>query len=398
MAEIVFFTCFAALTVLYSLSAGLLWARRQRKQVSSRSPLLLLLSHVGNYCEQFLLLGESTAVLLSSVPAVLSALQVFFHFLFYFPYLLRGYRLYFVFHTDLGDIDEENSFVGHIKRARQSWLLRVLVVMLAPVVVICCLMATVGKLESDLPRHMSNNKVFEAVVIADGFVEEMLLLIVIYCLRKVEKDYSMTGELTIIAVLWYFNALFSLHSAYSFWRYELLCRNTVIMGISVLWPVLLSYQKPELKESLTLPALYSLPMILQNKVPFDYFERFLQCLCRQSTAANLDSAGPSVLRLYMALEIYKSEPTEELLADFVEDFQALDAETDLLTKEMREVRTDSEKWIQAVEESLFSLLHNHYFPRFLKSVHFRRLWRCVEQQELKTSKVNSTSLYGEDLN
>ena len=393
-----FFTCFAALTVLYSLAGGLLWVRRLRKQVSSRSPLLLQLSLVGNYCEQFLLLGEVTTEVLSSYPAVLSALQVFFHFLYYLPYLLRGYRLYFVFHAGSGDEEEENSFVGHIKRAKQAWLLRVLAVMLVPVVVICCLMATIGSLERELPRNMSSNTVFEAVVIVDGFVEEMLLLVGIYCLRKVEKGYSMTGELSIIALLWYFNALFSLHSAYSFWRYELLCRNTLIMVVSVLWPVLLSYQKPELKESLTLPALYSLPMILQNEVPFDYFEHFLQWLCRQSVAGNLESAGPSVLRLYMALEVYKNEPTEERLAVFIEDFQALDAETDLLAKEQREVKPDSEEWIQAAEETLFSLLRNHYFPRFLKSVHFRKLWRCVEQQELKTSKVNNTSLYGEDLN
>ena len=397
MAEVVFFTCFAVLTVLYGLTGCLLLVRRQRKQVSSRSPLLLFISHIGNYCEQFLLLGEVTGAILYSHPAILLAIQVFFHFLYFFPYLLRGYRLYFVFHSDLDVKDEEISFVRHINRAKQTWLLRVLVLMLLPVAVICSLMVTVSSLASDLPIHMSDTSEYEAVVIADGFIEEILLLIGIYCLRKVNKDYSMTGELTIIAVLWYFNSLFSLHSAYSFWRYELLCRNTVIMAVSALWPALLSYQQPDLKEFLTLPALTSLQITLQNEVPFDYFEEYLQYMCRESSAVGLDSAGPTVLRLYMAVEVYKDIPTAEALADFVEDFNALDAVVGILDKEMQGTEPGSEVWLQAVEESLFSLLRNYYFSRFLKSAHFHRLWRFVEQQELKTSKVNSTSLYGKDL-
>lgn len=397
MEEVVFFTCFPVLTVLYGLTGCLLLVRRQRKQVSSRSPLLLFISHIGNYCEQLLLLGEVTGEILSSHPATLLAIQVFFHFVYFFPYLLRGYRLYFVFHADLEGKDEQISFVRHINRAKQTWLLRILILMLLPVAVFCCLMVTVSSLVSDLPGHMSENREYEAVIIADGFIEEILLLICIYSLRKVNKDYSMTGELVIIGVLWYFNSLFSLHSAYSFWRYELLCRNTVIMAISALWPVLRSYQQPDLKELLTLPALTSLQITLQNEVPFDYFEDFLQHQCRESSAVGLDSAGPSVLRLYMAVQVYKDVPTDEALADLVEDFKALDAEVNILDKEMQGIEPGTELWLQGVEDSLYSLLHNYYFSRFLKSAHFHRLWRFVEQQELKTSKVNSTSLYGKDL-
>ena len=396
MAEVVLLLSFLSLSLLYLLPAVFLWFRKGRKQISSRSPVLLLISHVGNYCEQFCLLAEALDVVFTTHPAVLAALEVFFHFVYFFPYLLRGYRLYFVFHTDVEEKGDA-QFLSHIKRSTQSWHLRMLLLLLLPVIILCSLILFLHLSQHESPTTSKNRLILESVVIADAFIEEMTLLIGMFCLRKVESEYAMTGELGIIAILWFFNSLFSLHSKYEFWVYELICRNALIMGISVLWPVVKSYHRPDPKDSLTLSTLYSLQMTLQNQVPFDHFERFLHGLQYSESATTLDTMAVRILHVYMSVEVYRSSRVVDGLKELVEEVMAVDREVDVLGKELGKTEVGSEEWVEFVEGNLFGLLRNYYFPRFVRSVEFRRLWKEVEQQELRVSKVKATSLCGTDL-
>ncbi len=390
----------------YTLLAVILLLRRHRKEISCRSPWLLACSHAGNAIQgaSFLvqLLGNTEQAQIVAIPQIMS------HFLFYFPYILRGYRLYFVFYSDLGESNKgHNYFLRHLKRSRQVWLLGLLAVLMVPVVLMCTALAMLDRLEFKANVYSKEDGFgwFALVYIAVAFIEQIVLIIVIYALRHVDRDYSMSRELVFICVLWYFNLLFSYHTNLWNWTYEVLARNTVIMCVSVLLPVIQSYKRPEMKETLTLQSLRALPVILENPLPHDYFQQFLRARSPKTPLTVLDTelelAGDTVLDLYLRCQIYQDRPslsaaeeTIQELHNFSEEFSILPSEL-LQQINLRSQGPTSELLVPA-ENFLWELLETHYFPLFQQSVLFSSLCRFVEQSELRAGRVNSTSLGGDE--
>jgi hypothetical protein len=388
----------------YTILAAILLLRRHRKEISSRSPWLLTCSHAGNAIQgaSFLvqILGTSYQKQAVAIP------QIFSHFLFYFPFILRGYRLYFVFYSDLGESNKgHNYFLRHLKRSRQVWLLGLLAVLMVPVVLLCAGLVMLNRWETNVYNEEEGPGLFALVYIAVTFAEQVVLVIGIYALRHVDRDYSMSRELVFICVLWYFNLLFSYHTNLWYWTCEVLARNTVIMCVSVLLPVIQSYKRPEMKETLTLQSLRALPVILENPLPHDYFQQFLRTRSPKTPLTVLDSelelAGDTVLDLYLRCQIYQDRPslsaaeeTIQELHNFSEEFSILPSEL-LQQINLRSQGPTSELLVPA-ENFLWELLETHYFPLFQQSVLFNSLCRFVEQSELRAGRVNSTSLGGDE--
>jgi len=398
---------------VYALVGLLVFLRRNRQEIACRSVWLLLLSHLGNMCQQVILMLQLSQVLAhSNLMHWSGAVAIFFQFLYYFPYLLRGYRLYFVFHTELGRRPQEDAyFLQHLKRSKQTWLLKVLFCLMLPIAVLVVLLGTVLSADQEEPHeHTSNTHYrFDSIYTAVQFVEEILFILMIYSLRHVSKDYSMNRELLIVCFLWYFNSVFSLRSKYmQFWWYELLIRNTIIMCVSVLYPLIKSYKQPALNTGLTLAALHSLPIVLENELSFSYFETFLRsknCGVAQhpSNEEAMEAAGQTVLHLYMMCKVHKICPSDYPSETLLNDLQAFKALYELLpTEMMQRVERDLDgddggsEGLLAVEGFLMELLRTFYFPMFQRSALFGCLCREVEQAELRTYRLEAASFIHEE--
>lgn len=403
----------AGVTVgVYILLGLLVFLRRNRQEITCRSPWLLLISHLGNMCEQVILMLQLSDLFDHDKKYRSDSIAIFFHFLYYFPYLLRGYRLHFVFHTELGRRPHEDAyFLQHLQRSKQTWLLKVLFCLMLPLAVLVVLMDTVLKVGQDEPhrRHTDADYSFDSIYSAVQFAEEMLFILMIYSLRHVNRDYSMNRELLVVCCLWYFNSVFSLRSRYiSFWWYELIGRNIIIMCVSVLYPLIKSYQLPALNTGLTLAALHSLPIILENELSFSYFESFLRSkncgvALHPSNEEAMEAAGQTVLHLYMMCIIRKTCPSECPSETLLNDLQSFKALYELLPSElMQRVERDLDgddggsKGLLAVEAFLMELLRTFYFPMFQRSALFGCLCRDVEQAELRTYRLAAASFIHEE--
>lgn len=389
----------------YALLATLLLLRRHRKEVSSRSPWLLTCSHIGNAIQgaTFLvqLLGTVSKAQAVAIPQISS------HFLFYLPYVLRGYRLYFVFHSDREESQQgQKYFLRHLQRSRQVWLIGLLAVLMLPVVLLCTALALLDRWDVSLYRHEDDQfGLFAVVYIAVTFVEEMVLVGGIYALRHVDRDYSMSQELLFVCLLWYFNMIFSYFTHFLFWTCEVFARNTLIMCVSVLFPLLQSYRRPAMKEALTLESLRALPVVLENPLPHEYFQQFLRMKSPKTPLTVLDTelelAGDTVLELYCRCAVYRDAPSALAAETAVQDLHSFCEEFSILPYEiLQEIdlkgRGTACNLLMPAENFLWGLLESHYFPLFQRSTLFRTLCRFVEQSELRAGRVNSTSLAGSD--
>jgi hypothetical protein len=406
-------TCLALAGVtagVYLLIGILVLVRRNRKEISSKSPWLLLFSHIGNMCEQVVLLLQISGWLNHGNRRWSDSIAVFFHFLYYFPYLLRGYRLHFVFYTELGRRPQEEAyFLTHLKRSKQTWLLRTLFLLMFPIAILSVLLAFFGHMDEDGPQNNHLEYSFDSVYIAVQFTEDILFILMIYALRHVSKDYSMTRELLIVCFLWYFNSVFSLRYEYlGFWFYELLARNVVIMCVSVLYPLIKSYHQPSLNDNMTLEALYMLPLVLEHEVSLTYFEAYLRSKntglnLRPTNEEAMEAAGLTVLNLYMTCKVHKHTPSDYPAATLLADFQSFKAQYELLPTElMQRVAKDldgDDGWsegLMAAEMFLFELLRTFYFPMFQRSVLFGCLCKEVEQAELRGYRLGAASFIHEE--
>ena len=394
---------------VYLLIGILMLLRRNRREISSKSPWLLFFSHIGNMCEQVVLLLQLSEWLNHGNKNWSDSVAIFFHFLYYFPYLLRGYRLHFVFYTELGRRPQEEAyFLRHLKRSKQTMLLKILFCLMLPIAILAILLVFFGHMKEDGPHKDHQEYTFDSIYIAVQFLEDILFILMIYALRHVSKDYSMTRELLIVCFLWYFNSVFSLRCEYlGFWWYELLARNVVIMCVSVLYPLIKSYYQPSLNDDMTLEALYMLPLVLEHEVSFTYFEAYLRSKntglnLRPTNEEAMQAAGLTVLHLYMTCKVHKHNPSDSPAETLLADFQSFKAQYELLPAElMQGVEQDlagdegCSEGLIAAETFLFELLRTFYFPMFQRSVLFGCLCKEVEQAELRGYRLGATSFIHE---
>ena len=85
----------------------------------------------------------------------------------------------------------------------------------------------------------------------------------IYYLRNVKDQYSMSTELGIICALWLLNSAFALLPN-NYWEISSIVQNGLIMCVSSLWPLIQSFKEDSFDESLTYEILLNMELVLLN--------------------------------------------------------------------------------------------------------------------------------------
>lgn len=408
--DIVFFSLLLVAVAVYLPISYLLFRKSGSQSLTKRSPILILVSHVGNFAEVLLLLITRVYIENGSslLQKIFQAGSLFFHCLYYFPYLLRCYRLYFVFRLDLA-WDQSDSFFLNRHRASQAWLVKVLVLLMVPIVITAVLILSIDSFSRVFPttcqpesvESMSSLKLF---YIAISFIEELMFIMAVWLCREVNDDFAMTIELTIVCALWFTNSLLMLWiTKVSSWIITVVCRNCAIMCISSLWPLVSSFRKDEFGVPLTLEVLNNLELLLQNEETLDAFYRFLgsgQFYCKPGAEVDLpivttceagESEGHNLLDFWLDCEVYKHNPTRAKEAQIYADFivtSRVKFSKEILTS--TEGCLPAERFLAAQDFALSSLRH-FYFPLFQQSLEYNLLLKEMNRQDIYLNRLTHTS-------
>ena len=400
--------------LVYLLVGGLLQGRRHLRPISSRSPWMLLISHWANFLELCLfyqvLWDYQTDQ--SWFPAFYTAAAVLFHYLLYFPYLLRCYRLKFVFTLDREWTVENDYFRSHIERSRQSWLVCILLTMMLPVVAVAIVVITVPGYIEIAPATDNTDTALRTNIayIALCFIEEVLFVVAVFQLRHIEDHFRMTRELTLVCLLWLCNSVVSRYWADTWWLYESIARNWALMLISSVWPVYKSFRGFGFSEAITSEVANSLELLLQNQFTLDYFEKFLLKgdFSRErrdsgvpSSSAAPDHMGERLLDFWLQCEIYRNSPdisqAKQLYSQYIDPDS--DTNIDLPLPLVRDIKAGIESLPDGTlflnsQEFAFTTLRDYYFALFQRSVEYSKMMREITRQEIYLNRLVLTSLHG----
>ena len=413
-AEVQFWTTAGVSLFLYLVVGGLLQSRRHLRPISSRSPWMLLISHWANFlglCLLYQILWDYQTDQ-SWFPAFYTAAAILCHYLLYFPYLLRCYRLQFVFTLDKHWASENDYFRRHIDRSRQSWLVCILLTMMMPVLAAAVVIILVPGYVKVAPVAGDDDvaRMTEIAYIAICFIEEVLFVLAVFSLRHIEDHFKMTRELTLVCLLWLCNSVVSRYWGETWWLYECIARNWVLMLISSLWPVYKSFRGFGFSEAITSEVANSLELLLQNQFTLDYFEKFLSKgdFSKErrdsgvpSSSAVPDHMGERLLDFWLQCEIYRNSPDLPQAQCLYIQYINPDSKTnvDLPMQLVRDVKAGIESGPDATlylnsQEFVFATLRDYYFALFQRSAEYSKMMREITRQEIYMNRLVLTSLHG----
>jgi hypothetical protein len=411
------YICLMSLSgVIYTLIGVMLALRANYEPMCRRSPWLVFISHFANLVEvEFFLLtkylydyDEDTK---RSYLSLYQAVMLVSHYLFYFPYVLRCYRLYFVFKLGFHWNDSDSYFYLHRSRATQTWLIKVLFTLMVPVLTFAICLVFVPQLSQIYPTTYtadSSNSLarMESAVIFLFFLEELFFICAVWHLRDVNDDFAMTSELVWVCLLWMTNS-FLLTSLFplAYWMYASILRNFLIMLVSSFWPLYKSFGKPHIEVPLTLEALRSLTLIMHNEQTLEAFSRYLKTgkfeyeLSKLSmdTSFSTDKEGYWLLEFWLECEVFKFNATEEKAQMIIENYLARELLN--LPRHISRAITEASQLAEVglfseAQEYAFKVLSEHYFPLFQRSTGYSDLLKDVVRQDIRISRLATTSFIG----
>jgi hypothetical protein len=155
--------------IVYTTIGVMLALRANYEPMCRRSLWLVFISHFANLVEvEFFLVtkylydyDEDTK---RSYLSLYQAVMLVSHCLFYFPYVLRCYRLYFVFKLGFHWNDSDQHFYLRRSRATQTWLIKVLLTLMVPVLTFAFCLMFIPQLSQIYPTTYtadSPNSLFE---------------------------------------------------------------------------------------------------------------------------------------------------------------------------------------------------------------------------------------------
>jgi hypothetical protein len=374
--------CWIILCAMGYIPAGvLLVLRSAKKPIRNRSPLLVSIAHWSNFLEcSFLLLSFlfSSSVRDKYFDTFYQIVVIIVHYSFFLAYMLRCYRVYFIFSLDSRWDELDSFFQKNIHRAGQKWLLKVFLVLLWPVVLIAMMRILIAGAEQYFPPSYYEGETqvtetSEGVYLLVLFFEELAFILSVFKLRNVNDDFKMTAEMTTVCILWVVTGMFSIFPNTWAWRVEVLIRNHVIMLISSIYPLVKSMGPETFDEIITLEMLQSLELVLQSSITLNAFEK--------SLVNNLyrDYNGYDLLQLWLKCENYKHKEDKNLEKEII-----------LAAKSMKLVQ----KYPSSIKLETFNLLNSHFFGNFKKSEEYKYLLHDVTRQQIYISRILQTSLSG----
>jgi hypothetical protein len=399
---------------LFIPAGVLLHLRSHHKPIRTRSPALLLTTHWSNTISTILsiieLYFQISRMESSHFRGMFMGLIVFFHYLCYFPYILRCYRLYYIFNLDKYWDEQDSYFRRHIYRTKQSWLIKQLFVYMLAVVVLLFMTTAVKSIKKYMPSSREDSETVErisaSILIIICFIEEMLFIVSVYLLRNVDDDYNMGNELVLVCFLWSSCSFFSIYRN-EIWVYSGIVRNFCILIVSTMMPLAKSFTYTAFGESLTFEILQTLQLVLQHHVSLDKFEQFLtregDIKNSRSSTDLVQNRGLEYLNFWIRCENLKFEFDRAKLAEIYNEYftsensaiefpQDLEDEVHTIYNDERDI----EVIFNSCQEHVFQILNTQYFPKFKKSTEYDLLVHDVAKDNIYTQRINLTSLVGID--
>ncbi|CAG9313830.1 unnamed protein product [Blepharisma stoltei] len=370
----------------------LLMFRSSKVPIKNMSPCLVHLSHWGNYIETNVYLfalyfshdchPDNDESYLQYIYQTLSVLSRYCLFL---SYVLRGYRVYFIFHLDKNwdkNDSKDQHFRNNIHRTHQEWLLKVFCYLMLPFIVIA-LLNLVPQIHEYYPSSYCNARgqdidlyTLMAYVIT-SFFEELIFIFLVYFLRNVNDDFQMQKELTFVCFLWFVGGFFTINSLdtkytvyiKNAWRWAFLIRDNVAMIATSLFPLFRTFHKEDFSESLTIEMLQSLDLILRCRVTLDAFEQAI-------TEYPDDDKGPEFIHLWLKCEYYNHIPSDETEKE--------------IKKQAMELNIPDRESVRVIQAHTYSTLLNQYYPMFINSHMFTYLEQSITRQQIYQNRIMAT--------
>ena len=382
-----------ALSVVYVISGIFLLLRSNTAVISARSTSLIYAFHLGNWLESgFLVLIIFKAQLdldtsqetywLSHVGAGIS------HFLVYLPYVLRAYRIYLIFVLECG-IDDF-SHMPLYYRTTQRWLVQVLVFAIAAVflvyVIFTVFMVTgVVKRFYDVDSGFNSESPYIWILIFARFLEHLVLISAAYIVRNVEDDFSMLTELITVTIVYFLTPLSTLfHYKHEEYLWLFIVRNILLLLISSVYPVFLSYTKSCDYQMLSVENLYSLELLLLHPLGVNAFESYLKSF-NPTSIQETRGEGPEQFELLMLINCWLSSNNPKFFDEFFrfQEILQFDNSFDL---------ESSCEFLQKQKNSILSSLEQNYFKGFTRSEFMRELRKVVFRHEMLQLRLMQTSM------
>ena len=371
-------------SVVYIPIGILLLVYSSRKVIRNRSPLLVSIAHWSNFLESSFLLLSLYMYFSKSLrnyyfDTFYQVVVIIVHYSYFIAYMLRCYRVYFIFNLDYRWDEEDGYFKRNLHRAGQKWLVKIFLICLWPVIIIATLRIAIQGTEEYFPSsyYEGEDKVSqlsEGIYLFIMFIEELGFIFAVYKLRKVHDDFKMSIELTIVCILWVLTGIFSIFTETWIWRLEVVIRNHIIMLISSLYPLIKTMQPESFEEIITLEMLQSLELVLQSSITLDAFEKALK------NSNDKYRKGSETLQLWLKCEYYRHFKTEEVEKDIIKS--ALNLEL-------------NSKYPSTIQIEVFQLLNSKFFPLFKKSDEYEELLHDITRQQIYTHRIMQTSLGGD---
>ena len=382
----------SAVSIIYIVSGILLLIRSNTAVICARSVTLIYAIHLGNWLESsfIILLVLNTNLYLGGADKNLWVLHSgigISHFLVYLPYILRSYRLYiiFVLEANIDDFSESPLF----KRTTQKWLLQALLVMIcliAFVYIILTILTYTGILINlySIDSASISESPYMWIIVFVRFIEQLMLIISIYCIRDVQDDFNMVLELLIVTIINFLTPLSVIFLHFNrgyLWIY--IIRNLLLLFTSSIYPVFLSFTRSICYQMLSLSNLYSVELLLLHPAGLNAFEMFLKSYNPVSITEITD--GPLRLDLLLVIDCW-------LLSNEGKYIEKIKEKIDLIGLQNYVEGDLGIENLCKLKNFILKTLEQRYFGPFMKSMLMENLRKEVFRHELLQIRIDQTSL------
>ncbi|OMJ89489.1 hypothetical protein SteCoe_8392 [Stentor coeruleus] len=388
------FVWIIVLSFIYLISGIFLVLRSHTAIIAARSQILLYVFLIGNVCESL-----STLVLMYAEDLnitgnhnnglwFITCIIIISHMLVYLPYALRSYRMYLIFGLE-ENFDNPMNWVFY-NRTTQKWLLKALAVIVAPIsmallIITVLVISESIKIYYNTDSNSVDNNFFQGTIIFVRFAEQLILIFFNYCNRNIPDDFNMTYELTAATIIYFITPLLSiaveLHRLF-YWMN--ITRNLLLLIVTVIKPIIMSYVNSMYYQLLTADMLTSLDLVLLHPNSLQLFEDFLKG-CDVLSIQEYRTSGVNYLELILYVECWIENQSLELQKKIYKYI-------DLCNLPNNSDGLDTEEYFPAMKNRALEYLRDYYFTKFANSRYMIKLQKEAFRHELYQIKLNNSSL------
>ena len=308
------------------------------------------------------------------------------HFLMVFCYLLRAYRLYFIFNLAIFKV-ENSKFYQNISWASQRSMIMTLILIISPIILIYLIILLIIAFYKDPGLYIKNEygkrtDINYMIITFIEFLLELMLIFMMYAIRFVENEFQMFKEILLVTMILCITPMFSLFVYQDrLWLYGYILRNFILMLITSIVPIILSYTQKDTIEFLTSDLLTSFNLLLYHPSTLNSFENFLQNYSK--------GEGFIYLELYLICKLYDDLHDLTIAEKIIKKINNLTIDLPCFCP------SDISNCDESSFESLYSFcavtLEQDFFPIFQKSEEFIELKKFINKQEIVNNRISVTS-------